>query len=202
MFEQPSPTTDPTMNPFRRKPDDPLNPDDAAPLPQTPGSEGPDETAALIEQMDQQIARLTTERDEAIAAHKHALADFQNYQKRAWQNEQQAREQAIRGVLGSVISVVDHFDMALTQDPSKTTAAAIISGVTMIKEELLGALTQHGVGLIKPAKGDPFDPTRHEAVTQQPDPEVTPGNIVMLTRLGYTVNDRVVRPAQVIVAPS
>ncbi|MGD9690771.1 MAG: nucleotide exchange factor GrpE [Phycisphaerales bacterium] len=190
------------MNPFRSKnqPDETPGggPSDAG----SAGADGPDETAALIEQLDQQIVRLTAERDEAVAAHKHALADFQNYQRRAWQNEQQAREQATRGVLGSIISVVDHFDMALNQDPAKTTAGAIIAGVTMIKDELLTALTAHGVGIIRPARGDAFDPTRHEAVMQQPGEGVEAGHIVSLARLGYTVNERVVRPAQVIVACS
>lgn len=190
------------MNPFRssKPPDDaPDTPADSAPV-NPPSADGPDETAALIEQMDQQIGKLIAERDQAAADHKRALAEFQNYQRRAWQNEQQAREQAVRGVLGSVMSVVDHFDMALNQDPNRTTAAAIISGVTMIKDELLTALTSHGVGLIKPAPGDAFDPTRHEAVMQQPSESVAPGNIISLMRLGYTVNDRVVRPAQVVVA--
>ncbi len=191
------------MMPFRSKnnPDDPQRAPGPAGEPSgTPPPPDVDETQALIEQLDQQIARLSAERDEALDAHKRALADFQNYQRRASTNEQQAREQAVRGVLGSVMSVVDHFDMALGQDPDKTTAAAIISGVTMIKEELLNALTLHGVGLIKPAPGEPFDPTRHEAVTHQPADGVPAGHVSALLRLGYTVNDRVVRPAQVAVA--
>lgn len=161
-----------------------------------------DETAAAFEQLEAEVARLRAERDESCEAHKRALADFQNYQRRALQNERDAREQAVRGMLGSLMSVVDHFDMALAQDPAKTTAASIVAGVSMIRDELLGALTAHGVGLIRPAKGDAFDATRHEAVTQQADPDVPPGHIVRLLRIGYTANERVVRPAQVIVAPN
>ncbi len=161
-----------------------------------------DETAAEFERLDAEIVKLRAERDEAIDAHKRALADFQNYQRRAHQNERDAREQAVRGVLSNILSVVDHFDMALGQDPTKTTAAAIISGVTMIKEELLGALTQHGVGLIRPQPGDTFDATRHEAVFQQPAEGIAPGHVSALMRIGYTVNERVVRPAQVAVAPA
>jgi molecular chaperone GrpE len=196
------------MNPFRSQnrpgePEEPRKEGQAAPgasrQPADPADV--DQTAALIGQLEQERAVLAGERDEAREAHRRAIADFQNFQRRAYQNEQQAREQAIRGVLGSVIGVMDHFDMALSQDPAKTTPQQIITGVSMAREELNRALQQHGVALIQPARNDPFDPTRHEAVTQQAADGVDPGHVVMSTRAGYTVNDRVVRPAQVIVAP-
>ncbi len=193
------------MNPFRSKPK-PDQPDPKGePSPASEDGHGVDETAALIEQLDQQVARLTSERDEALDAHKRALADYQNYQRRALQNEQWAREQALRGVLSSVMTVLDHFDMALSQDPAKTTTGSIIQGVSMIKNELLMAVQAHGVGLIRPSRNEVFDPQRHEAIMQQSPAggsPVEPGHIVSTLRIGYTVNDRIVRPAQVSVAPA
>jgi len=161
----------------------------------------PDETAALIEQLQSDLAKSSLELDEARAAHKQALADFQNYQRRALTNEQQAREQGVRGVLFGVINIVDHFEMALSLDPEKTTAKQVIGGVLMIKDELLQALQAQGMGVIKPAKNGDFDPTRHEAIMQQAAEGVQPGRVVATLRLGYTLNDRVIRPAQVSIAP-
>lgn len=166
-----------------------------------PGQPDPDETAALIEQLQNDLARALLDRDEARTAHKQALADFQNFQRRAASNEQQAREQGVRGVLYGVITIVDHFDMALTLDPEKSTAKQVIDGVSLIKHELVQVLQTHGVGVVNPGTNSEFDPTRHEAVMQQAADGVAPGKVVKTLRLGYVLNDRLVRPAQVIVAP-
>lgn len=162
---------------------------------------GPDETAALIEELQKQISDLAKARDEAQGAYTRTLADYSNSQRRALSNEQQAREQGVRGVLMSIMPVVDHFELALSQDPERASAKDVIDGVAMIKDELLRALAAQGIGLIRPGKGEPFDPTRHEAVLQQQVEGVAPGHVVMTLRIGYTLNDRIVRPAQVAVAP-
>ena len=175
---------------------DPTTADAAAAL----DAAGPDETAALIDDLSIKVDELTRQRDEAKDQHARALAEFQNYQRRSLQNEQQAREFGVRGVLQSVMPVVDHFDMALSLDPDKSTAKQVIDGVTMIKDELLRALSQHGVGLIRPGKGDAFDPTQHEAIVHVDAPGVAEGCVVATLRLGYAVSGRVVRPAQVSVA--
>lgn len=163
---------------------------------------GPDETAALIDELQKQVETLRTERDEARDHCTRVMADYANSQKRAVANEQQARDQGTRGLLYSIMPIVDHFDMALGQDPGKASARDVIQGVGMIKDELLRALSAHGVGLIRPAPNDDFDPTRHEAVTQQAADGVEPGRVVSTLRVGYTLADKVVRPAQVSVAPS
>lgn len=191
---------------FKRKPpmdiNNPVRPDpNHGPGGQDPRPIDPDETAALIEQLQSDLAKSSLELSEARAAHKQALADFQNYQRRALINEQQAREQGIRGVLFGVINIVDHFEMALSLDPEKTTAKQVIGGVSMIKDELLQALQAQGMGVIKPAPNGEFDPMRHEAIMQQAAEGVHPGHVVATLRLGYTLNDRVIRPAQVSIAP-
>jgi molecular chaperone GrpE len=171
------------------------------------GGEGVDETAALIDQLQAEIEglradqlRLTRERDEAQAAWKHALADFQNFQRRASQNEQTAREQGVRGVLHSVVPVVDHFEMALSLNPEASTAKQVIDGVSMIKDELVRALELHGVRAIRPAPGEAFDASAHKAIGQQPVPGVQPGSVALTVRIGYMLDGRVVRPAEVLVA--
>jgi len=204
------------VNPFRRNPkdrDDATNPsgadNPANANPSTPDAEGaadrrhddPDATASLLDELQDTIRRLTSERDAAIDAHKRALADFQNYQRRAIQNEHTAREMGVRSVLTSIIPVLDHFDLALSQDTSRSTTKQVIDGVTMIKDELIRVLGNSGVQPIRPGKGDDFDPTRHEAVMHMPADNVPPSQVVMTLRIGYMLGDRLVRPAQVAVAP-
>ncbi|MFN0011362.1 MAG: nucleotide exchange factor GrpE [Phycisphaerales bacterium] len=202
------------MNPFKRnKPE----PDPADPRGAEPGAAGSapadpsaadaaarldtvDETAALIDDLSLRVDALTRERDAAQEAHKRALAEFQNYQRRSLTNEQQAREFGVRGVLQSVMPVVDHFDMALGLDAEKTTAKQVMGGVAMIKDELLRVLGAHGVAVIRPAPGDAFDPNQHEAIVHVPASTVGDGCVVATLRLGYSLSGRVVRPAQVSIA--
>jgi molecular chaperone GrpE len=101
-----------------------------------------------------------------------------------------------------VIPVLDHFDLALGQDPAKVTADQIVSGVKVIRDELLKVLQRHGVNLIEPKPNDEFDPTRHQAVLQQQDEAIEPGHIVQTLQMGYALNDRAIRPASVSVRPT
>ncbi len=201
------------MNPFKRnKPEpDPADPKAAEPAggaapadPTAADAAAPldtvDETAALIDDLSLKVDALTRERDDAQEAHKRALAEFQNYQRRSLANEQQAREFGVRGVLQSVMPVVDHFDMALGLDAEKTTAKQVMGGVAMIKDELLRVLGAHGVAVIRPAPGDAFDPNLHEAIVHVPADGVGAGCVVATLRLGYSLSGRVVRPAQVSIA--
>lgn len=146
--------------------------------------------------------RLAAERDEALERYRRALADFQNYQRRAVQNEQSARQQAVKSVVLSIIPLLEHFELALAQNPEAVSAQQMIAGVRAIRDEFARVLGTHGVGEVRPAPGSEFNPAVHEAVVQRAEPGVPPGRIVATLRTGYTLGDIVVRPAQVAVAPT
>jgi molecular chaperone GrpE len=160
-----------------------------------------DETTELIDDLQSQLELAKSARDEAQDAHKRALADFQNYQRRASNSEREAKQQGVRAVLQSVVPVIDHFDMALLHDSEKVTAKQVLDGVRLIKEELLRILSTHGVLIINPKPNDPFDAHRHEAIMHQPSEGVEAGNVTMTLRPGFEIDGRLVRPAQVAVAP-
>jgi molecular chaperone GrpE len=155
----------------------------------------PDETADLIDQLQR-------ERDEFESKYLHALAEAQNTLRRSRLNEREATRQGADAVVRSVIPVLDHFDLALGHDAAGSTAEQIIEGVRVIRDELMKALSAQGVGVIDPKKNDEFDPNQHEAMLQQPDPDTDPGCIVSTYQVGYTLGDRVIRPAKVIVCPT
>jgi molecular chaperone GrpE len=129
------------------------------------------------------------------------VADFQNYQRRASLNEREAATQARAGVVQQVLTVMDHFDLALAQDAEATTSEQILGGVRVIRDELFKTLQTFGVSRIEPGAGDEFDPNIHEAMLRQASEGVEPGRIVALLSVGYKLGDRVVRPAKVSVAP-
>ena len=154
------------------------------------------------------IANLQGKLEEANSRALRAMADFQNYQRRAFLNEQHARTEGAAKVVSGVVGVVDHFDLALTQDPAKASADQIISGVKVIREELLKVLGQNGVSLIRPEPNDEFTPGRHEAIMQQKAEGIEPGRIVAVFQPGYALaapgsptGERVLRPAKVSVSP-
>jgi molecular chaperone GrpE len=149
---------------------------------------------------DELLANLRNELDDMSDRLKRTMADFQNYQRRALQNEQEARRQGASAVVMSVVPVLDHFDLALNQK-AEGPAVGILEGVKVIKAELIRALERQGVKVISPAPNDVFDPTRHEAIMQQPAEGVEPGHISATFQPGFELNDRMIRSAKVAVAP-
>jgi len=143
---------------------------------------------------------VAAQRDEHRDLLHRTAADYQNFQRRARQNEREARELSSVGVVQSLLQVLDFFDMALKQDPEKATAAQVIGGVEMIKAEFLRVLAMHGVGLLTPAAGEAFDPKTHEAVENTGETNIEPGHVVETRTPGYTMGERVIRPAKVVVA--
>jgi molecular chaperone GrpE len=151
------------------------------------------------------IIAVQAELDDAKGRILRLMADFQNYQRRALQNEQVARAEGVARVASSMVGVVDHFDFALNQSVGTATVEQVIAGVKVIRDELVKELSRHGVSLISPVKNDEFLPGRHEAVMQQPAEGVTPGHIAATFQTGYLLasngSERVLRPAKVAVAP-
>ena len=154
----------------------------------------------LSEAAAELVQRLEQERDDALAARQRALADFRNYQRRAAQSEQRAVQSGAAGVVRSLLAVIDHFDLALGQDTGQITVDQLLGGVRIVRDELVKALESHGVQHIEPARGDEFDPNRHEAMMKQPADDVEPNHIVRVLQLGYQMGDLVLRPAKVAVA--
>jgi molecular chaperone GrpE len=142
-----------------------------------------------------------TQRDENHAKLIRAIADHQNYQRRAANNERDAREMAVRGVVSSLIPLIDQFELALMQDPAKVSGETITMGVRMIRDEFVRTLSGYGVSPISPQVGDEFRPGDHEAMMQMAAEDVQPGHISMVMNTGYKLGERVVRPAKVGVAP-
>lgn len=162
----------------------------------------PDETNDLIESLRGELAAAADARDEALAKAQRALADFQNYQRRALASEREAFDQGRREVVRAMLTVLDQFDLALSHDPSTMSVEQLLAGVQAIRAETMKVLAGFGVAVIAPQPGDDFQPGPHEAVMQQAVEGVAPGRIAAMLQAGYTLGDRVVSPAKVAVTPS
>ena len=127
-------------------------------------------------------------------------ADFENYKKRASRERQEAIKYANEGLLQKLIPILDTFEMALAATNAETgSAQSLQAGVSMILGQLKATMAEAGLEEVD-AKGKPFDPNWHEAVSQKETADVPDGQVVQQIRKGYKFRDRLVRAAGVIVA--
>ncbi len=147
------------------------------------GPETLTEAQEAMAELNERIVRLT--------------ADFDNFRKRAQREKDEARQFANQGLLEKLLPVLDNFEMALTA--VKDADPSVRDGVQMILDQLLGVLKESGVEPVD-AMGQPFDPNLHEALSQEETTEVEEGTVVQQVQRGYKLNDRLVRPARVVVA--
>ncbi|MFO1499203.1 MAG: nucleotide exchange factor GrpE [Verrucomicrobiota bacterium] len=146
-------------------------------------------------------------KDQASKAQEHwdrlvrLSADFDNYKKRAVRERQDASRAATESVLQKLLPVLDNLEMALAaaEKTSGNAAEALKTGVAMIHSQFRSVLAEAGLEEIQ-ATGKPFDPNWHEAVAQQASAEVPEGNVLQQIRKGFKLNDRLIRPASVVVA--
>jgi molecular chaperone GrpE len=123
-------------------------------------------------------------------------ADFQNLQRRTAREVLDATQRAEGDFAKSLLTVLDHFDMALSVDPNKVDAAAVLSGIRITYDELKKVLAAHGIESFE-STGQPFDPHQHEAVMHAESAEHPPMTVVQTFQQGYRQGERVLRPAKV-----
>jgi len=128
-------------------------------------------------------------------------ADLENFKKRAARERTEAAQFANASLLQKLIPILDNFEMAQTaaQNAVGDKLASLQSGIAMIQQQLKSALLETGLEEID-AAGKLFDPTLHEAVSQQETADVPEGHVVQQLRKGYKLRERLLRPATVIVA--
>lgn len=128
-------------------------------------------------------------------------ADFENFKKRAARERTEAAQFANAALLQKLLPVLDNFEMAQTaaQSAQGDKLASLQTGIAMIQTQLKSALTESGLEEMD-ANGKPFDPTFHEAVSQQESADAPEGQVIQQIRKGYKFRERLLRPAAVIVA--
>jgi molecular chaperone GrpE len=130
-------------------------------------------------------------------------ADAENTKRRAEREMNDARAYAITKFARDLLGAADIFDRALAAAPTEVEGPMknFIVGVEMTAKELQGAFDRNGLKRIEPARGEKFDPHKHQAMMEQPDAEVEPGSVIQVLQPGYELLGRLVRPAMVVVTP-
>jgi molecular chaperone GrpE len=138
------------------------------------------------------------ERDDYYDRLLRKTAEFDNYRKRVERERRAHAEQAVTDLLRELLLVVDDFERALQVDADES-AMSYRKGVELIGAKLHDLLRKQGVRPIK-AVGEDFDPNLHQAVTHEDSPGHRDGEVLEELRRGYTIGDRLLRPAMVKVA--
>lgn len=141
---------------------------------------------------------------EELAKHKdlylRTVADLENYRKRAQREKEEMGRFANERLLREILPIKDNLERAVEHArEQESDAKALLEGIDMTLQMLGKTLEQFGVAPIT-ALGEPFDPNRHEAMGQMESTEHPPNIIVKEMQRGYLLNDRLLRPAMVMVA--
>jgi len=134
-----------------------------------------------------------------------SLAEMENLRKRTEREVADSRAYAITVFARDILTVADNMHRALgaldteLRQKADTAVKALLDGVELTERELLNVLEKHGVKKLEPL-GQKFDPNRHQAMYEMPDASAAPGTVVQVVQAGYTIGDRVLRPALVAIA--
>ena len=124
-------------------------------------------------------------------------AEFENFRKRSTREQQEFREYALADSLKQLLPILDSLDLALKSE--SVTAADFRSGVELIDRQFHDVLSRLGVEPIV-AQGQPFDPSRHQAIQMVETTEVPDNHVLDELQRGYRLRDRILRAAMVRVA--
>jgi len=155
--------------------------------------------AAAAATPEDDIARLTQERDDLRDRYMRALAEAENARKRAERDRREAEMYGGTRLARDLLDVHDNLRRALdaADESLRTAAPAFIEGVEITLRDLLSAFSRHAITQISPARGDSFDPQRHQAMFEAPVPGTTAGQIIEVMSEGFAIHDRLLRPARV-----
>ena len=148
-----------------------------------------------------EIAALRRERDELKDILLRKQAEFENFRKRTERERSEFSQFAGAKVVEGILDVLDSFELAIRDGSGNRNAVSLHQGFELIFKQLFDSLERQGLKAI-PTEGQPFDPHVHQAVSTQPSNEVQEGMVLEELRKGYTLNDRLLRPAMVVVAAS
>lgn len=154
------------------------------------------------EPADESVVDSAAETEKQIAdledSWRRTAAELENFRKRCAKDVVRAREQERTSVAARWLPVLDNLERALehaSSDPGQ-----ILEGVRAVRQQALSILTELGYPRRDDETGKPFDPARHEAVSTIAADDLVPGTVAHVVRAGYGTDDRILRPALVVVA--
>jgi molecular chaperone GrpE len=145
------------------------------------------------------IASLSAEVEKWKDLAYRSQAELDNFRKRSAREAQETRAYANADLLRGILPIMDNFDMGLEAARAESEKSMIFMGMSMVQRQIADFLRDMGVTEVE-ALGKPFDPNLHDAVSTEACAEHAEGTILRVTRRGFRLKDRLLRPSSVIVA--
>ena len=171
----------------------------------TPGDEFQNEQDKQIplsdmtkDQLIEKISEVQASADHNLDSYLRSQAEMENMKKRFQKDKQELIKYGNEILTKQLLPVADNLEKALAHAEDKTAFDALREGVDLTLKGLMNVLEKAGVEAVK-AVGAPFDPNFHEAVSEQENEEAAPGAVLMELQKGYLLNQRLIRPAMVVV---
>lgn len=127
-------------------------------------------------------------------------ADFENYKKRLVKEKADVVAYGNEELIKALLNVIDNLERALDHADEEKDPKALIEGVKLVHKQFLSCLEKFGVKFVEAVPGQEFDPRMHQAIERVESPDFTPGLIISEMLRGYTLKERLLRPALVVVS--
>lgn len=158
-----------------------------------------EESETELNTAENQIADLCQQLDKEKKEYMYLMAEFDNFRKRTLKEKSELIKNAGENVLKGLLPIVDDFERGLKATEDASDAVAVRDGMVLIYNKLIKYLEQNGVKAIDSVGAD-FDTNLHEAISVIPVPdESQKGKVLDTVEKGYTINDKLLRPAKVVV---
>jgi molecular chaperone GrpE len=154
-----------------------------------------DEEVSLTSELEEWQSKA----NEYLDGWQRSRAEFANYKKRVERDQSLVAQKATANVIKHFLEVMDDLELALKNRPQEGEGASWADGVELVYRKFSSVLETERVTPME-AEGQYFDPTLHEAITNEDNPDYESGQIIEVLKRGYFIGDRVLRPATVRVA--
>jgi molecular chaperone GrpE len=158
------------------------------------------ESVAETTKIQAELEKLRAEKEELNDKYLRLFAEFQNYKRRTAKERLELQQMAGRDVIKALLPVLDDFNRAKKAADAPDSTETFSEGVALVYEKLNRTMAQQGLKVLE-SNGQSFDPDLHEAITEIPAPsEDMKGKVFDTVENGYTLNDKIIRYAKVVVA--
>lgn len=145
------------------------------------------------EEIDSLKRQVAEKQDQYI----RVAAELDNFRKRSAKENQDKLKFANQQIITSLLTVMDHLDMAIAHITPDSSLETLQQGVELTLKQFMDVFEKHGVKEIDVTVGEQFDPSNHEAMMLANNPEMENNSVTMVMQKGFTLNSRVIRPSKV-----
>lgn len=159
---------------------------------------------AKIKELEDKIEQSKEEAKKFEDNFLRAVAESENVKKRTEKDIESAHKYAVSGFAKDLIDVLENLhrstDHVTEEQKADKTVSQILEGIELTRNEFIRVFKKYGLERISPKVGEKFDHNYHQAISQQKSDKYDPNSILNVTQAGYILNDRLIRPALVIVS--